>query len=744
MAYDDDASERYSGEWWQKQIVAYEHKFSKWREKANKIEHLYAHKNDNEKSASSVLTSLMSTVEGMLLSQAPMPIVKRRFNTDNRLSRITAATLEQAAKTALEQDDNLELLGEDSMKDFFLTGFFALWITMDYPRDKQGNVIVDDEGKTFPTQSPIEHISWKDFYHDPTIESELELKKRGWVARRKWMTPQAIAEGFHNEGREENPSEKMFFEKERLLNLTTGISRDQYAGQHINTDTDLEGKGPHTNEVEVFEIWMPENRTVYHLAHADGLVFAEEADPLKLKSFSPAVVGYWKREPHSLIPIPPYVDIEYIVDEVNENEIKLAAEEKRLAVRGYVNKKFEGVAKVIEGGGGSLVSLSVPADTPLNQAVQVVDNSHQYAYIAQLRATLQELEQRMYRTIGIPDIARGSVNPNETLGQSEIKMGGNDNRMGTKRGVMARTYRDVMSLKAEIIGEQYHPDLLRELSGFDEMEDVKNWMGQQKIDPVTGQPAMTGEPLVDPVTNQTVIDPNTGQPRLDPNTLRPDIDIDPKEPPEVDPNTGQPITIEVPVPPELGIMAVKEVLASDQRRDYTLTFETDATTITDPATRMAEASEKLGAESAFLEKFAGAYPTAPVIAEIGMMAYADFARQAGLGHAAESRIEELMTKMRAQQAQQEQAAQEQEQGPPQPSPEEQEAQFKQQEHQIKLNDMANKAVSEMQKRQLELQKMAASLQAMKDRNASQMEMAQLKRDYEVKKQQIDLLKSLGI
>ena len=675
----DGSVEMYTGQWWSDRIQAYDKKFRNWINAAQKIERLYAHKNMGEKSASALLTSLYSTVEGMLLSQSPIPIVKRRFNTDDKLSRVAEATLQSALKAALDLDDDLEKLGESFMQDFFLVGRGTFWVSLEFPRDRNGDFRVDSDGNMLaPDKSPIEFVSWKDFVHDPFVESELDINKV-WVARRKWMTPKSIAETYENE---------------EFLNLSTGINRDLYMSNQLQTPEmdSTDEVDPHAHEVEVFEIWCPDTQTVYHLAHAEAKLLAEEDDPLHLQTFNPCVTGYWKTEPHSLIPIPQYTDVAHIVDELNELEVEIKNTSERLDIRGWVNTQHKGIAQVIEGtGGGKLISVNVPPNVSLNDAVQILDNTPWTNHLTYLHSAQAEREQRIYRSSGIPDIVRGSVHPNEKLGQSQIKAGEAGNRMGTKRGIMARTYRDTMSLKAELISEHYSPNVFRRLSGFDDMEDVKNW------------------------------------------TI-------PKEQQDPENPNGPPIVIDAPVPPEQGILAVKQFLSNEEYRTYKLTFETDATALTDPGTRMTEASEVLSAETAWLEKIVLVYEAQPDLAELMLLGYLDFARKAGLGHATESRAEELLVTLRVRTAQMQQQAEQE--GPPEPTMEEQEMQFKFQEMQLKHTEQMQKINSRIQQDELKAEQMRLNLERQRRQGIAESLLAQQEFEYKALINHVNVLKTL--
>ena len=669
--------EKFTGPYWSDQIRKYHHKFKGWIEIANKIERLYAHKNETEKGASSLLASLTNTVEGMLLSQSPVPIVKRRFNTDDKVARIASATLEQALKTAIDLDDDLETLGDSFLRDFFLVGRGTFWVTVDYSRDDNGDIKMNENGEADPpNQSPIEFISWRDYAHDPTVKSQLDFKNKGkgWVARRKWMTPKEAAEQFGDE---------------ELMNLRTGMSMDRYADSR-DPDFDYDRQeDPHADEVEIFEIWCYDTKTVYHVAHSEAKILAEEPDPLHLQCFSPSVTGYWKTEPKSLIPIPQYKDIEATVKDLNRIEDEITDTSRQIAIRGVVDTSFEGVAKVVEGGGGKLIAAKLPSGKSINDAVQILDQSPLTAHLSYLHQAQQEREQRIYRSSGIPDIVRGSVHPNEKFGQSRIKATEAGNRIGAKRGVMARTYRDVLSLKAEIIAEHYSPRVLRLLSGFDSMEDVRNWTVPQE---------------------------------------------------DVDPETGEPITIEVPVPLEQGILMVKQFLAIEEFRTYKLTFETNATQLVDPQAKKAEALELLEVEGAWGERIVATFEHQPEVGELLVLAFLDAARKAGMGHAVESRAEELITAMQARNKQQEEGGGEGAPGEGEPTPEEQATQ---EETRLKLIAMTQKITDQHREAEIKLMGLQQKMQIERAKGIADLEMAQLQREYEAQSNLVNLLKSLS-
>ena len=694
MEHSEQANEEnmYTGPWWAEQIAAYHRKFKSWINDVNNIERLYEHSDSANDDSSSILASLMSTVEGMLLARSPIPIVEQRFKNDDKMAKIASATLGEALKTSIDNDDDgLDQFGELFLNEFFLYGRATGWLTVEFPVDDNGNRIKDKGGNLLPpNKAPIEFVTTRDFAHNPHIQDQLEFKKRGWVARRKWITPRDLAARFDNK---------------EFLNLSTGFNQDTY--EHMqHRDTDSMGEDPHAKDVEVWEIWCPETKKTYHLAYAQSRLLGTEEDYLHLQQFTPAVTAYWKTKPHSLVPIPQYKDAQKIIGEMNDLRTRITEVTGWIAVRGVIADSFQGAADMMDGESGKFVRTNIEGSMDINKAVQVWDITPLTNYLAWLISSLQEREQQLYKNIGIPDIVRGSVHPNEKAKQSEIKAGEAGNRIGTKRAAMARAYRDLLSLKAEIIAEHFSPVVLRRLSGFDSMEMVRNFTV-----PVEGPQ----------------IDPNTGQP-------------------QIDPNTGQPIVIEMmqPVPPENLILSVRKFLAIDEYRNYKLIFDTDATVLVDPSTRGKEMMDLINAMGVWGEKIAGVFAAGQTeLGEFLSRNFLDAIRKGGVGHAMESHAEEFLTSLHERVLREQQQEQEQEGGPAGPSPEDMEMQFKQQEMQLKFSGMLQSMAQKREEANLKLRQLEQKIAVDQQKGATEIHMMQLRAEHQATQQLIDTLKSFS-
>ena len=502
MDLDEDpgAEERAKLVHWLEEIKSAKKAFEEWNKRVRAIVKLY--KDERPDNASSthrhrmnILWSNVNVLQPALYSKTPEPNVSRRFLDKDPVSRTASLIVERNLQMAVELFD-FDYPMKRARDDYLLAGRGTAWVsfrpemgmasqrepvTQIYDdengglyKDARGNKIDkakiktdEDIGEYYETEPMptvlayglgIEHVVWCDYLHEPLND----WTKVGWVAKRVMMKRKQLTELV---------GEKL----SRKINLNRVFSRPD------GEDTGSSMKREQPDCVEVWEIWCKTAKKVIWVtdAYQEG-VLKEVDDPLNLRQFFPCPRPIWATlSTDSLVPVPDYALYQDQADQIDEltNRIRLLT--KALRVVGVYNAASQGVQTLLEEGNENEM---IPIDNwvwfsgtgGLKGNVDWLPIEQISGVLESLFMARKQMREDLYEVTGISDIIRGATSASETATAQQLKTNFSNLRLQDRQSEMSRFARDTLRLMAEIQCEHYPEEVLMDMSGVLESDEIQN------------------------------------------------------------------------------------------------------------------------------------------------------------------------------------------------------------------------------------------------------------------------------
>ncbi len=220
-----------------------------------------------------------------------------------------------------------------------------------------------------------------------------------------------------------------------------------------------------TKSIEVYEVWDKKSRRVLYISRAcpDRFLRVIE-DGLSLSNFYPLpkpLLATCTND--SLIPIPDYVQIKPLLDELDGVTSRMEKNMKAIKVSGCYDNAFPELASILN---KDITLVSVSDFDRLKSAggiKNIVDFMPIDQYIAALSALAdrrQAIINSIYEITGVSDIMRGTSTIGDTATAITHKTNYGTLRNQDRQNDMQRFIAEVFKLKAEIICEQFEPSKL--------------------------------------------------------------------------------------------------------------------------------------------------------------------------------------------------------------------------------------------------------------------------------------------
>ena len=467
---------------WDAELTAYEKAARHWLDHAKRITKKYSLEDrmssqnalehvegDVTGEASfNILWSNTQTLLPAMFARTPEPVVERRFRDRDPVGRIASQILQRALSTELETDNMFDTMSRVTL-DHILVGRGTPWVRYEMHAgeieepNEYGEIVKVEKLASEKTQ--IDYVHWGDFAHSP-LKTWPEVMRRGWVARRTEMT--------RSEG------------KARFKEKFEGVPLTWSADSSGQTTTDTAMDDPVLGTAQVWEIWDAVKReTVWICREHKDDVLDKRSDPLGLEGFFPCPEpAYGSLVNDSLMPTPDYLQIEKLATELSDITRRISKLVHAIQVRGFYDSSVSGLGRLLEDRAENMWPIDNMASQlgggDINKVLQWMPIEPIAAALLALYDARDRAKQVIYEVSGIADIIRGQVDPREKLGQSKIKGQFATQRLGQRRQNLERCARGVLRIKAEIMSEQYSPDTLRELSGFDQLREVAELDDQRR------------------------------------------------------------------------------------------------------------------------------------------------------------------------------------------------------------------------------------------------------------------------
>lgn len=389
-----------------------------------------------------ILYSSVQTQAPAIYNSTPRPDVRLRVNDEDPVGKIVSQVYERVLSHCLDEydfDSDIEAVVHDSL----LPGRGVAMV--EYDAVVRPNEEGEDEKQYETVQTKF--VQWDDFRHGPG---------------RRWVDVPWVA-------------------VRHRLTRDQAVKMNPKAGATVKLDYIEKGTDKENADVPdvfkrltVWQIWDKPKRQIIYFApsYKEGL-FKVEPDLLRLKQFFPFPRPlYDVHDSGSLVPLVPYEMYKKQAQELDDVTRRIRRLVKVLRWRGIRPANVEEFDRLKDAEDGDLVAsesastLLATISGDLSKAVWIMPIERLIEVIRELVVHRETIKGVIFEITGLSDILRGETNPNETLGAQQIKAQWGSLRMQRRQREVQRFARDILRLKAEIIGEHFSAQTLSMISGI--------------------------------------------------------------------------------------------------------------------------------------------------------------------------------------------------------------------------------------------------------------------------------------
>lgn len=715
----DDAGKSQSAErspadvvrYWTDQLGAYDDEFKDWVPRCRKIIRRYrderTEKQDGTVTGAWRFNSLWSNVQTLLPAiyiKAPKPVAERRYLDKDPLARTASMTLQRACEVQMEVG-KLHSAMRKAVLDYLLCGRAALWEryepTYGEPQDigPQSEQPPDAAQDTAEPARPVtyekvcdDYVAWDRFKHSPAAVWD----DVWWVAKEEMLTRKEMRKRFPDA---RDP------QTDRLIADVVPL-RQSAKDKFIETDREKKRRNP---RALVVEIWNKRDRQVLFIApdYPDAPL-EERDDPLGLDGFWPCPPPLYATVTNdTLVPIPDYAEYQDQAEELDNLTQRIKALTDAVRVNGVYDASIPELKRILqEGAENRMVGVKnwseLTTKGGLAKSMDFVPLKDVVEALLELYNARDRVKADMAEITGISDIIRGqSQGSNKTATEQRIKGQFASLRLDDRKKEVARFARDTIAIKAEIIAEQFSPEILAEMTGMIPF-------------------------LTDEIKAEMPPPPPPAPPQMGHNGGPPMVDGAPPLAPGAPPPMAAP---PAPPPPDPAMLAQErfaqgcKLLKDDKMRTFRIDIETDSTIEPDKQAAKEAVNEMTSAVGLFLEKAIPIAQMQPVLLPALAQTLLFVLRVYGSGRDVEGAWEAAVQTL-------ERAAKNP--APKPPSPEEIEAKAEQQKMAMEAQMQQQQAALDQQKAQQEFQieQMKAKLEIEREQMKLQLERERLNMERE--------------
>jgi hypothetical protein len=619
---------------WVAEIELYDRETATWRKQSKRIIKRYK---DDRGDQDSVLFGArfnafwanVQTMRPSLYARNPKPDIQRRFKDADPVGRVASDILERCASYFTDTDLFYEA-NSQALTDYLLPGRGTVWEryvphlskvepALDQEAKADGEITddVDDDAEvpeeiTFE-ESITDYVHMNDFGHNICrVWSEV------WCAWRiVYLDRHELVDRFGEE-------------KGNLVAL-------DYKAKDINDQSLADGVG----KAVIYELWDKTRKCAVWFHKSMPKALDVRKDPLKLDGFWPFPKPIFTNLANdSLIPTPDFIESQDQYLELDDLTTRIAAVTKALKVAGVYDASAEGVGRLLnEGVENKLIPVESWAMFAEKGGLQGVINFLPIKDVSEALLALYQardkVKEDLHEISGIPDIARGDSDANETLGAQEIKTSFAVNRISDKQRDIQRFVKDTVRIKVDIICGHFQLETIKKISG------VKLFTAEEKAQIQQFQQAMQHFQQAQQQAQQA---PPQQPPQPQPGMQPPQMP--PPQPPQPPP------AMQGVQPDQLERMMsdptwddVERLLRDDAMRSFRIDIETDSTIKADEQQDKASRIEFVSTIGKYMESAIPAGQQTPELVPFLLEGLMFLARGFPVGKTMESALNLAITKL---------------------------------------------------------------------------------------------------
>jgi hypothetical protein len=459
--------------YWQREIDQASDFERDWRDRGIRVVERYRDERDTGLSGPlshrfNILWSNTETLKGALFARMAQPDVRRRFSGGDAAARQVAIALERALLYEMDTYDSA-LPVRAALEDYLLPGRGVVWVVYEpvIIREKTKiqvkgdgvNITEEEEVERLGDQRcRFEYVHWQDYRESPSRRSE----DVSWRARRHLLTrEELVGRGFDNA--EDVP---LNWSPERP---DAADADDSYS------------------RAEVWEIWDKVKRRRLFVATGHKDVLADDDDPYSLENFFPCPTPLIAVHTNNTsVPVPEFTLYQDQADELDRVTTRITNLIEGLKRRGVYDASIPELAHLANASDNEFV----PSDNFANLAqkgglagaFQTEDISSITQVLAGLYNQRNQVLQAIYEITGISDIIRGGgTKASESATAQQLKAQYGSMRLRLRQEDISKYIRDLFRIKAELIAENYEPDILERITGIEITEEMVEIMRNDKL-----------------------------------------------------------------------------------------------------------------------------------------------------------------------------------------------------------------------------------------------------------------------
>lgn len=492
-----------------------------WRLNAAQIIDVYRGKN-RKKSSFNILWANTETLRPALYNSQPKPDVRRRFRQNDMLGKAVGEVMERSLTYCTDAYDLDNCLKADVL-DGLLPGrgisrirYVPKFKTSaaqasgstgtDSPPTSPPEAAEPAEDEAFTgereeveyEQALCEHVQWDDFLHGAgKVWEEVQ-----WIAFRHRLRRDDLIEQFGKE-------------------IGKAITLNDVADDDVTDKKQSREVQDVFKRAELWEVWDKESEEVFFVndTYMKSVIYALAPEgieakpgepPLKLRNFFPIPRPLvLVEDTGTLIPSPLYELYREQASELDRISYRINKVVNALKIRGVYDSTLSELSELMKGEDNTLVAVSQAKAWMTNggfeKAIWWMPVQASAIVLKELYAARDACKQVIYELTGIADIIRGASDPNETLGAQKLKANSAGLRLQRMQREVQRYVRDLIRLMAEVIGENFDPQTLSQMTGLQfptamQKQQIQLQMQaiqQQTPPPQPGQPPAPPPPQLD-------------------------------------------------------------------------------------------------------------------------------------------------------------------------------------------------------------------------------------------------------
>ena len=392
----------------------------------------------------------------------------------------TAASVVEKALEIVVQEESSHEAVKTAIKDVLLPGRGVCRVRwnpklLDVPQldPMSDQPLLDDAGapqvetqKIWET-TDVEYVYWEDFLCDPVRQS-VDMK---WIAFRHLFTgPELISEF---QGSPEFDRIVAAGKIDTLLKWTeeSAAKSPPSGGSYTKSAENL---GDAIKKAMVWEIWdrtdPAEPRVIWFMRDSGGLDLRVDPDVLQLMGFFPIAMPMLSiSTSDSRIPRPFYDLYARLAEDLESTSVRISNLTKQIKVRGAYNAASSDIAALLTADDQKMIPVDGVdmINGGLQNHIWMVPIDIWMSALDKLLLAREQQKQAIYEIMGISDIMRGATKASETATAQRIKGSMGVVRLQDQKTAAANFARDLMRLQAEIICQNFDPEILSAMTGED-------------------------------------------------------------------------------------------------------------------------------------------------------------------------------------------------------------------------------------------------------------------------------------